>query len=655
MLEQSSGRIRRFLAADDASEVEDVLSLQVRAALDDETQELGLLGMAFDPAFERNGQIYVFYNPSDEPLRSVVERYTSRDGGRSFDPASRLLLLSILKPSPIHHGGSLAFSPRDGYLYVSVGDGNMFDAYCFAQDAAELQGKILRIDVRSSSPREPYAIPDDNPYVRGGGRPEIWALGLRNPWRFSFDRETGELWVGDVGQDKFEEINLIERGKNYGWNSKEGFACTESRTCVQTPVYPGRALPTLPACQDPGLTDPVHAYGRDEGVTVIGGFVYRGSRLQDRVGTYLYADASNGRVYGLTRNGSTFTSQVLIDSDLYISAFGEDPDGELYVLDYYAGTVYRLAARAEGPANELPTRLSQTGCFDPADPTSPLPALIPYQVRVSFWSDGADKERWLALPDETQLSVQPDGHMVIPPRALTIKTFWLANHRVETRFFVRWADGSYGGYSYLWNDEQTEATLLPEGGETHQVGGAPWYFPSRAECDRCHTPAAGYILGLETMQLDKDLSYASGKRANQLDTLTHVGMLPNVRTMSTLNPSALNPLPAPEESASSEAHARAYLHVNCSPCHRPGGAGLGSMDLRISGPSSSFCMTEPTQGDLGAPEARILTPGRPNDSLLFLRASRRGEGAMPPLASEQVDADGQKVLERWIESMGGCP
>ena len=286
VLEQGSGRIRRFSATDDAREVEDVLRLSVRDPRVDGAVEVGLLGMAFDPAFERNGHIYVFYNPGDEPLRSVVERYTSRDGGRSFDRALCLSLLSILKPEPVHHGGSLAFSPRDGYLYVSVGDGNMYDVSCFAQDTAELPGKILRIDVRASYAQAPYAITSDNPYAQGGGRPEIWALGLRNPWRFSFDRETGELWVGDVGQDSFEEINLIERGKNYGWNSKEGFACTGNRSCLQSPAYPDRVLPTLPACDDPSLTDPVYAYGREEGVTVIGGFVYRGARLRGVVLIY---------------------------------------------------------------------------------------------------------------------------------------------------------------------------------------------------------------------------------------------------------------------------------------------------------------------------------------------------------------------------------
>ena len=284
--------------------------------------EEGLLGLAFAPDFDRSGVFFLDYNIAN-PRRTVISSMALK--GDVADAASERILLEIMQPFPNHKGGQLAFGP-DGYLYIAMGDGGSGgDPFRNGQNRNALLGKILRIDVKD---RAKYAVPPDNPFAGGGGRGEIYAFGLRNPWRFSFDRETGELWTGDVGQNLWEEVDVVTKGANYGWNVMEGKHCYNAATCDMS-----------------GLTLPVFEYGHDAGAcSVTGGFVYRGSAVPELRGAYVYADYCNGRIWALRyRNGQVTAQDQIMASGFQISSFAQDRDGELYVLQYATpGGVFKI-------------------------------------------------------------------------------------------------------------------------------------------------------------------------------------------------------------------------------------------------------------------------------------------------------------------------
>lgn len=291
--------------------------------------EEGLLGLAFDPEYAASGRFYVSYTAS-APERSVVSRFAVRDddSGRA-DPTSEEVVLEVLQPFPNHNGGNIVFGP-DGFLYVGLGDGGAGgDPLGNGQDPGTLLGAILRIDPSAAEGDHAYAVPPGNPFVGDpDARDEVWAYGLRNPWRFSFDRATGDLWAGDVGQDAFEEIDLIVPGGNYGWNAAEGFHC-----------YP----PSRSTCDRSGMLSPVMEYPIEQGAcAVTGGYVYRGDRLPTLTGAYVYADYCSGRLWALRYDGREVVEHALLaDTSLQIPSFGEGPDGELYILSF-DGRVYRL-------------------------------------------------------------------------------------------------------------------------------------------------------------------------------------------------------------------------------------------------------------------------------------------------------------------------
>jgi glucose/arabinose dehydrogenase len=292
------------------------------------TGERGLLSIAFHPRYRENGFFYVNY--TDLAGDTVVARYSvSATNPNRADPGTAVRLLHIGQPFANHNGGQMHFG-RDGYLYIGMGDGGSGgDPGNRAQNLSELLGKMLRIDVDRGAP---YAIPDSNPFVHTpGARPEIWALGLRNPWRFSFDRAKGDLWIADVGQGQWEEINhqpgTSSGGENYGWRRMEGTHCFEPRT----------------NCSDPALVLPVIEYDHRNGAcSVTGGYVYRGRDFPRLDGAYIYGDYCSGVIWAATRNTiGGFTTTQLLDTNLLISTFGEDVDGELYVADH-RGSIHRL-------------------------------------------------------------------------------------------------------------------------------------------------------------------------------------------------------------------------------------------------------------------------------------------------------------------------
>jgi glucose/arabinose dehydrogenase len=322
VLEQP-GRIRVIADGELLSEPFLDLSGQVSAG-----GERGLLGLAFHPDYSENGRFYVDYTDLDG--HTVVAGYLVSEADSNLaDPASGTEVLRVEQPYSNHNGGQLAFGP-DGYLYVSLGDGGSGgDPHDNGQDLGTLLGSILRLDVDGA---QPYAVPADNPFVdREGARPEIWAYGLRNPWRFSFDRDTGDLWIADVGQHVWEEINLqpgdSPGGENYGWRVMEGAHCFRPSE----------------GCEREGLVLPVLEYDHGQGCSVTGGYRYRGSVLPGLAGVYVFADYCSGVVWGANEGaGGSWSSVSLLSSGLRVSAFGEDEAGELYLADHLGGAVYRL-------------------------------------------------------------------------------------------------------------------------------------------------------------------------------------------------------------------------------------------------------------------------------------------------------------------------
>jgi len=597
--------------------------------------EAGLLGIAIDPKFAVNGFVYLdFTAPLATPVtgvafQSVIARFHSNDGGATIDPASEKRLLVVDQPFSNHNGGHIAFGP-DGMLYISLGDGGSGgDPMGNGQNKDVLLGKLLRIDPTGG---DPYAIPSSNPFAAGGGRPEVFAYGLRNTWKFSFDSATGELWAGDVGQGKYEEVDRIVLGGNYGWNTREGKHCYKD-----------------PACPSAGFIDPVVEYDRSEGVSITGGYVYRGTKLPGLFGKYVYGDFGTGRIWAVDQTGTdSFAPLLLAETQLKISTFAQGPDGELFVADYGTGTLQQLdPAEAQAAPTGPGVSLAETGCLDPKDATKPPAGLIGYTINSPLWSDGATKDRWLFVPEGTKLAVLADGDLDVPPGSTAVKTFSIGGKKIETRLFVRYPDATWAGYSYEWNDEQTDATLLGSGKTKALANGGSWTFPSRAECFACHTSAAGFTLGLEVRQLDRDEG-----GTNQLARFASVLDRPVV-------PNALAPLRAADSpGASDEERARGYLHANCAMCHREGfGAGAATMDLRIDKPfaATRTCNVAPQGGDLGVADAKIVMPGDPAKSTLALRMRALDQNRMPPLASHVIDETGTTAIESWIRALTACP
>jgi uncharacterized repeat protein (TIGR03806 family) len=617
--------------------------------------EGGLLGMAFHPDFQKNHEVYLAYtrNPvaGDPPSppgcnlngatawTEVVTRWKSLDGGMTLAPTPDEIL-KIGHPYNNHNGGNLAFGPFDGMLYVGLGDGGGGNDPCHSgQDLGSPLGKMLRIDVNAGPGK--YVVPKDNPFFGSATTlNEIYAYGLRNPWRWSFDPPTGDLWVGDVGQGTWEEIDRVVAGGNYGWSVCEG------AHLLGDPV-------TL--CNTPGLIDPVVELGRTDAQAITGGYVYRGSAMPSLIGTYIFGDFSLGSIWALTYDADNKPVPRLLATvdPSTLASFAVGNDGELYALGY-DGRIFKIVPATPPAPDTFPKLLSQTGCVDPKDATKPAAGVIPYDLNSPLWSDGSQKGRYFAIPDGTTIDVGADGDWELPIGGVATKTFEVLGKAVETRLFVRHDDGKWAGYTYEWNDQGTDATLLPGGKSKVLANGQRWTYPSRTQCLTCHNAATGGTIGLEHAQLNRDLVYAQTNRiSNELATLDHLGLF---TTKLGGPPSLLPMLPPPSGAAPVDARARSYLHANCAFCHRPGGSGLGTMDLRYAGAfaATNTCNASTTQGAVGGSQT-ILVPGDAAASVMSLRMHATGVSRMPPLAVTIPDPMGTKLVDQWINGVATCP
>jgi uncharacterized repeat protein (TIGR03806 family) len=646
---EQGGTVRVFDNVNNVSTASTYIDATDRVVMNGES---GLLSMAFDPNYATNRFVYLSYN-GNATNGGVVESRISRftESGGTLNKASEQVLLRIPQPFFNHKGGNIQFGP-DGMLYAGFGDGgDGGDPQGNGQNRSTLLGKFIRIDVSGTGA---YAIPAGNAFTGSGTArcetgpangnllcQEIYAYGFRNPWRWSFDRAsaTTDMWIGDVGQGAWEEVDRVQSsGGNYGWKIREGAHCfSPSSNCPTT----ANGAP---------LIDPVAEYDRNVGQSITGGYVYRGSAIPSLVGRYVFGDFVTGRVFALVpAAGGGFTRTTLLSPGASISSFAQGNDGELYYLDY-GGSIFKLVAGAGAPNNPIKPLLSQTGCMSSTDITQPASGLIPYAPVAPFWSDGASKARWMALPDGARITVENDGDWTFPSGTVLVKNFTLNGSLIETRLFMRHTDtGNWGGYTYRWNTNHTEANLVT-GGLIDTIGTQSWTYPSEAQCLQCHTSAAGFSLSLETKQLNSTFHYASTNRdANQLTTLQAIGLFANTLTPQ---PAYADPFDAAQPVAD---RARSYLHVNCSQCHRPNGGTPVNLDLRFATgiAATNTCNIAPTAGTLGVTGARIILPGDASKSVLYLRMNTRGANQMPPLASHQVDTQGAALLQSWINGMTG--
>lgn len=668
--------------------------------------------IAFHPQYKKNGFVFIGmdYPVTKDGKKTKyvrVTRYTidRKAPHRILPDASQLI---IEWESNGHNGAAVAFG-LDGMLYITSGDGTSdSDTNLTGQGLDHLLAKVLRIDVDNSSDESPYSIPKDNPFVdMQEARPETWAYGFRNPWRMSVDPQTGQLWVGNNGQDLWEQIYLVQRGANYGWSVYEGGHI----------FYANRKLGPTP------VSKPIFDHPHSEARSMTGGVVYYGTKFPDLQGAYIYGDYSTGKIWGAKVDGRQVVwHRELADSTLAIAAFGIDGDGELLIVDYQGnekGGFYTFEANdTPDTSGAFPRRLSQTGLFTTVRNHEVAPGLIPYSVNAELWSDGAYKERYIYLPPTSgqgedakpsQITMAGRG-WDFPERTVLVKSFALETRPgevasrkwLETRLLTK-TQGEWVGYSYAWNDEQTEATLVVKEGVDRSLPWADadddkqprsWRFPSRTECMVCHSRAAKYVLGPSTLQMNKEHDYG-GTQANQLELLHYLGVLKvswsaeaktkirellaadglkekgvaaRVKELTSAQsagktspldldvhwsagfPRLVDPYDQTEDLTT---RARSYLHANCAQCHVEAGGGNSQLSFEFTKPlaDAKLIGATPLHDKYQIPDAQIIAAGDPDRSVLLRRIALRGRGQMPQLATSVVDDRAVELLRDWIRQL----
>ena len=668
------------------------LVAQLNAAGGDPVEFEAVYGLAFPADFATSRLCYLCYvvhwkdgakGAHPEGTR-VVRLKVSAAEPPTADPASEQLLISWLQGG--HNGGCLKFGP-DGCLYISSGDGGPAfppDPLQSGQDVSNLLSSILRIDVRRPDQGRPYTIPTDNPFVDlPNARGEVWAYGLRNPWKMSFDRQTGELWVGDVGWELWELVHKVHKADNFGWSLFEG----------RQPVHAERTRGPSP------VVPPTVEIPHTEGASVTGGFVYRGERFPELRGLYLFGDWETRRIWGVdARDPQSTPRREIVEPSVRIVDFAEDHAGELYLLDYDAGTIHELEP-TNAPATDaaFPRQLSRSGIYADVARQTPAAGVLPFEINAELWADGATAERFLGLPGNGVVKRFPSPQAIansmfqrsteFPTDTVLVKTLSLplADGVVETPRAIETQilhfDGrDWRGYSYRWNDEQTDAQLVDAAGDSRVLqvrdANAPggvrqltWKFSSRTDCLRCHNPWPEYLLAFNLPQLNRDHEW-QGETRNQLATLQQLGVLVHTDGKTDLTqgaagelagwqePALAPRLPNPFHSTESlDERARAYLHVQCAHCHRFGGGGSAYVQLNKELPLAETRAVgiRPAQGTFGIHDAELIAPGDPYRSTLFFRMAKLGPGHMPHIGSSTVDTRGLALVHDWIAQLPHRP
>ncbi len=626
---------------------------------------VSLFDAEFHPRFEDNRYLFVCYvHPGDGGHTRVS--CISLDGAsppRAL-PGSELVIITW--PSGGHNGGCLEFG-GDGYLYVSTGDGsgpNPPDGLTTGQTVTDLLGALLRIDIDHKTGEQPYTVPKDNPFVDvRGARAEIWAYGLRNPWKFGVDPASGGIFVADNGWETWEMIHRIERGGNCGWPVMEGRAALRSEVKIgPTPIIP-----------------PVKDHPHTEANSVIGGPVYRGDKLAELDGSFVYGDYITGTIWAIRPDeDNSYSHTTLVDTDQRIVAFTEGSDGELFVLDYdYTGQIYELLpSHVKDTSASFPRRLSETGLFASLETMEPAPGVVHYEVQVDRWMDGARAERWVAIPGDgrIQLSTEPDAPAVFPEGTVFVKHLALSQEdgpqgeerepiRLETQL-LHYERGTWRPYSYLWDDAGRDASLVESIGASRPLGVAQtkakdgkfdrtWQVNATNECKLCHNAGPRFVLGFSLNQLDRRLD-GEPRAKSQLSRLVAKGVLTAAPTLAADDRRRL--VDPHDSSQPLDDRARSYLHANCGMCHHPGGNAIVSFFLRRDLPFDELNTNKGTGiGTFGMRDAKILVPGDPYRSVLMYRMSKLGFARMPYIGSRVVDSAGVDLIEQWIRSLPHDP
>ncbi len=671
----------------------------------------GFLGLALHPDFNAalnpKNYIYVYYTSKNSAGQNspavgshtgqgctfsedrneyqgnslILERFEVNPTNLSFILGSRTNLFDIRMYGTTHYGGGMDFGD-DGFLYLTIGDQASWRR---AQDMTDnLNGGAFRIDVdkdptKSHAPIRKkqnvgfaeessginYWIPNDNPFLSPDGSryEEYYSIGLRNPFRMTKDRVTGQFYIGDVGLNSHEEVNILKKGANYGWPIYEGFGFRNTNCASMLDGMPHE--------------EPLTEFSRNDARALAGGFVYRGSSIPDLYGEYVCAD--------YTRNG-IFTVNIITGDYEQISilqnviSFGEDKDGELYLLRHGNNrNIHKLIEGVDDGYITMPQLLSDTGVFSNLSTLEVIDGIVPYELYESFWSDGALKKRWIAVPNNDGLHSGPNEQIKyseyndweFPPGTVIIKQFNLPvddtdpsiTKKIETRFSIVDKDGGWYFLTYNWNDAQTDAVLQktslnePVTISTDNLGGTRtqiWHFPSNTECITCHNDVNKGNLGLKTRYLNTDYTYEeTGLERNQLVTLSHLGIIdqsitdPDTESIVT-NKSIEDP------TATLDDRARSYLDLNCAYCHRLDNTIRTNFDLRFyNSLEATGILTTGILSPLDVdPDEKIIYPGDASKSILYHKINSIDQSIMmPPLAKLELDNLGINLIETWINQL----
>jgi glucose/arabinose dehydrogenase len=708
VLIEKGGRIRMFPNRRDVTQAEVTTLLDISSRVFT-VSDSGMTGIAFHPQFGQAGStnrgfVYITYKWRPNPDGGAnadysfwrLSRFNVPDGQMAIDPTSEVVMVQQFDQQEFHDAGCMMFGP-DGFLYFSCGDeGGANDQYNSSQKLNErLMSGIFRIDVNMNPatshpirrqpfqhPAQPaswpvsytsnYFLPNDNPFLDPGGSvlEEYYALGFRNPYRFSRDPVTGMIWVGDVGQAAREEVNILQKGANYQWAYMEG-----------TIAGPASTPTNIIGTPRPPLWEYDHSNGNG---CVIGGFVYRGTEFApDLTGQYIWADNVSGRVWGLTVDANTNVVSVnqiatMPSGSVYggTSSCGLDQNGEIYFVKIGgvgSGLIYKIK-RVTASVPEPPALLSQVGAFTNLAALSPTNTLLPYTVNSPLWSDRAIKQRWLAVPNDgtyntpsEQIVFSATNTWQFPQGTVLVKHFSLPVNdtnsallkRLETRFLVLDNSGGVYGVTYMWRDDDSDADLLLTGTNhnytvTNTDGSTRtqvWAFPSRQDCLTCHNANAGYVLGVRTHQLNCPQFYPqTGVTDNQLRALGHAGLLGTNYSEAALS-GYLQSCSVTNTSFSLETRVRSYIDSNCSQCHRPGGA-YANFDARFTTPlERQGLIYGGVNSFLNDTNDRVVVPQDLLHSLLYNRANRVDAYEMPPLVKNLVDTNAVTTMAAWINSL----
>lgn len=652
-------RNKEVAAADVALDLNELLPKDVKP------RKVSLWDAEFDPQFADNRALYLCYVHPGEGGHTRVSRFTVEkqekvDAPVRIDPASELVLITW--PSGGHNGGCLEFG-IDGMLYISTGDGsgpNPPDGLTVGQTVDDLLGAILRIDVRAATKEKPYLVPSDNPFVAepAGARPEIWAYGLRNPWKFGIDPKSGDIFAADNGWESWEIVHEIVRGGNCGWPIMEG------RAALRSEVKPG---PTP-------IRPPVKDHPHTEANSVIGGPVYRGSQLPDLAGSFVYGDYITGTIWSVRKEpDGTTAHRTLVDTDLRIVAFTAATSGDLYVLDYdLTGQIYKLEPSGlPDTSATFPRKLSETGLFSDLATMQPAPGVVLYAVRAARWLDNAKADRYIAIPGDAPVRLAenivdaaeyPEGTVLVKQISMPAIGKQLET-RLETQL-LHYERGRWNPYSYLWDDAGKEATLVGAVGATRSIRvrdllkpevsdaviDGTWNVSAVNECKLCHNAGPKFVLGFVRNQLDVPAISSSESPGGQLMRLIAQNVITPVASLAPNDPWRL--VDPHDDSQSLDDRARSYLHANCAHCHHPGGNAIASFHLRRELPFDKLNTNKGSGiGTFGLDDPKIIMPGEPYRSLLLYRMSKLGYARMPYIGSRVVDSRGVALVADWIASL----